>query len=141
MDTPGTPLGWNIEPDRFSAAGAEFRSSLTSILGSPEVEQEITAQFDAYLAVAYEALQAPSVAARAAETFEQYARAVSEAFSADASRENLDQAFSTYVEALQQAWTALDTTSMGPAELASIAEGMRWVAGVVGAVRSTAPEQ
>jgi hypothetical protein len=141
METRGTPLGRNDEPDRFSAAGAQFRSSLSSILGSPELEHRIAGLFEDYAAVSYEAMQSAGVASRAAERYEPYARAVAVAFAVDASRHDLERAFSTYVGALQQAWTTIDATSLGPTELASIAEGMQWVAGVVGVVRSTAPDE
>jgi hypothetical protein len=141
METRGTPPGWNDVPDKFSTAGAEFRSSLSAILGSPETEHGIAGLFDAYAAVAFEAMQSPGVASRAAERYEPYARAVADAFAVAASRDDLERAFSTYVGALQQAWTAIDATSLGPGELASIADGMQWVAGVVGVVRSTASDE
>jgi hypothetical protein len=138
METGSIPTAVEEEQDDFEDAVAEFRSSVAAVLGSPETERRIIELYDAYSSVLYEAMQSPRVANRAAERYEIYARAVTEAFSDAAALDELERAFSAYVDALQQGWSALDTASLEPHDLASIAEEMQWVAGVMGVVQSTA---
>jgi hypothetical protein len=138
MGTNGTPSLGDDASDEFGDAIAGFRSSLSSILGSPETERRIVELFEAYAAVLHDAMQSPRVTSRAAERYEPYARAVADAFADVGARDDLERAFATYVDRLQQAWATLDTTSLDPADLASIAEEMQWVAGVMGVVHSMA---
>jgi hypothetical protein len=122
--------------DSFGDALAGFRSSLGTIVGSPETELRIAELYGAYSSVLYEALQSPQVASRAAERYEPYAREVASVFAGDDAREELERAFTTYLGASQQAWATCDIAAIDPSELAAIAAEMQWVAGVMGVVRS-----
>jgi hypothetical protein len=124
----------DIATDEFGVATDGFREALSSAFGSPETERVVVDLFDAYASVFRDAAQAPAVVTLAAQRFEPYSRAVAAAFASPASRAKLDDAFREYVLSIQSAWINVDPGSIVGADLASIAEEMQWVAGVMSAV-------
>jgi hypothetical protein len=125
------------EDDGFGMAVDAFRDALSRVFGSPEAERDVIDRYEAYARVFREALQSPSVSRMAAQQFEPYARAVAEVFANDDARNELETAFRDYLRALRDAWREVDPADLDATDLASIAEEMSWVAGVVAAMDRT----
>jgi len=86
--------------------------------------------FTKYSEILQEAWQPPEIARRVSDSYAEYLRTVREAFAAEDSRRRLLDAYQRYVGDLQQAWAQIDVAVVAPQDLARIAEGIAWVAGV-----------
>jgi hypothetical protein len=124
----------SAENDDFGIAVEAFRSALHAAFESPEIEHRVINLYEAYAGVFRDAAQAPAVATLAAQRYEPYAQATAEVFATEPPRASLEAAYRAYIAATKAAWSAVDPETLEPADLASIAEEMSWVAGVVGAI-------
>lgn len=123
--------------DPFGEAVDDFRAVLSTTIASPQRERRIVELYDAYSAVLFEAMQVQEVSAKAAQRYEAYSAAVAEAYASAESRTAIEAALSDYIAAVQEAWSTVDHTMLGPADLASIAEEMQWVATIAQVVQTT----
>lgn len=122
------------DADGFAIALADFRAALSAIFPTPAAEQRLIWLYDAYASTLTEHAGEARVGERAAERFQAYVDAIVEVFGASEARDRLDAAFGDYLTALKAVWAEADADSLEPADVASIACEMAWVAGVVGAV-------
>jgi hypothetical protein len=110
-------------------AAAEQYFSLLEQAGLPEVDREPLVTAYGRYAEAVQAVWPPAeLQAGAADAFARYASEAKAAWAEDGRAERADEAYAAYVRALREAWSSAEPDSVGPVELASIAQGMTTVA-------------
>lgn len=122
----------------LTSAVTDFRNALEAAWPSADAQAKVIEAYEQYTAILSEAWRSPEVSRRASETYAAYAQSVREAFQEPDARKRMLDAYRSFVDDLKRAWQGVDPSTMTPGHLASMAEGMSWVAGVAGEISRAA---
>ena len=130
---PGREETGNGHSD-LAAAVTDFRNTLEAAWPSTEAQSQVVEAFGKYASILSEAWQSQETSQRASESYAAYSQSVKEAFQDRAARQRVLDAYRSFVDDLKRAWQDVDPSTLSPGHLASVAEGISWVAGVAGEI-------
>ncbi len=114
-------------PPLFGPAHEEFQARLRSAWPSATFEGAVNDAFAAYAAIVREPWESADLRQRASDAYAECNKRVREAF-ANGGAERVLDAYRQYVQQLKRVWASLDPEALPPTDLASLAQGMSWVA-------------